>query len=127
MSAHCFETTRRDEIARILKGHADESVCLTIVAHRLIKGNLWTVEEQAWKADSEPRRCIMVRSFFDGYWRACPESGGPADVDCPLEFLDMAPDPETQYSIGWRDKVRAYHEARKKPKAAAREIGVAKE
>lgn len=43
-----------------------------------------------------------------GYKDMC-ESMGPCYHSCPLSYLDMVPEPKSEYAAGWRDKVREYH------------------
>lgn len=45
---------------------------------------------------------------WTGY-KALTESMGPCEVNCPLEFLAMVPEPNSQYSKQWREEVRQYH------------------
>ena len=40
------------------------------------------------------------------------ETWGPNEVNCPLSYLDEA-SPAEGYAIEWREKVRAYHAAKK--------------
>lgn len=45
------------------------------------------------------------------------EDSGPVAVNCPISFLKQASEP-TGYAIAWRDRVTAYHRAKKsKPTA----------
>lgn len=50
------------------------------------------------------------------------ETCGPSEVNCPVSYLDKA-SPATGYAIDWRERVRAYHETRRKTKAVALEPG----
>lgn len=45
-------------------------------------------------------------------WKDLSEDMGPVEVNCPLSYLDAASEPEG-YAIEWRERVRAYHAARK--------------
>jgi hypothetical protein len=71
--------------------------------------NLWAVMEQ----NATGKRFIMLflLQSYKGDWGYKPvdESMGPVEVDCPLSLLDLAGDPEGQYAIEWRAKVRRYH------------------
>lgn len=40
------------------------------------------------------------------------ESVGPCEVNCPISYLAQASDP-VGYAVEWREKVRAYHAARR--------------
>jgi hypothetical protein len=41
------------------------------------------------------------------------EDMGPCYYDCPLELLEAATEPVNEYARAWREKVRAYHAARR--------------
>lgn len=50
----------------------------------------------------------------DGWgYKGLDETMGPCEVNCPLALLAKADEPRNDYSRAWREKVRAYHAARK--------------
>lgn len=61
---------------------------------------------------------VVLTSRRDGEWgyKDLCETMGPHEAQAPLKLLDLLSplDPETgRYAQGWRDKVRATHEARR--------------
>ena len=52
---------------------------------------------------------FMVRGGRGNWgYKDVTESMGPLSYSCPLKFLDMVPQSESEYAAGWREKVRAY-------------------
>jgi hypothetical protein len=54
--------------------------------------------------------------------KSMDETAGPCEVDCPLALLDLVPlAPEAgEWAREWRDRVRAYHAAKRQAVALAR-------
>jgi hypothetical protein len=51
----------------------------------------------------------------DWGYKDIDESMGPVEVNCPLSYLELAPEGDTAptgYSREWRERVRQYHEKR---------------
>lgn len=55
------------------------------------------------------------------YYKPMDESSGPVQTNCPLELLDICPDPMVGYSTEWRERVRATHAA--KPRHGTIKVG----
>lgn len=84
-----------------------EGSMLRNVAYKVVNSALYTVEE---RKDNGARYIgVYVLSRQGGEWgyKSMDESMGPYYFDCPLKFLDMVPEPESQYAKEWRQKVRA--------------------
>ncbi len=82
--------------------------------HRLNGNNLWAVFENTNpECPVEHRRYICLfllgcqRNYGWGY-KDISESMGPYQVDCPVSFFDLVPDPGG-FATEWRAKVRAAH------------------
>lgn len=74
------------------------------------KGNvLWTVYEVFNKQSSETKRfigCILIARASEGWgYKNMSESMGPCYYSCPLSYLDMAPEADSD----WRQRVREHH------------------
>ena len=54
---------------------------------------------------------FLLRKFPGGTWgyKDIEESMGPCEVNCPLAYLEMAPDPDGEYGQDWRERVRQHH------------------
>lgn len=107
--------TKEELIDRCLRGDSHPTG-FKALAHTISGGNrLWVVfENEANEHLPKGERFIALyllasqRGFGWGY-KDMDESVGPAYYDCPLSYLKMAPDPKSEYSAGWREKVREYH------------------
>ncbi len=99
------------------------------LAHSLRGNNLWYVVERTVHGDGYKSTIRYIALDLIGYdphgkgwgYKDICESMGPAQKNCPLKFFDMVPVPcDSQWSHGWREKVREWHtmtnEQRKKLK-----------
>jgi len=84
--------------------------------HRLNGNHLWVVFENTnpeMPQDAKHKRYICLfllqgdRSYGWGY-KDITESMGPCEVDCPVSFFDLVPDPGG-YATAWRERVRVAH------------------
>jgi len=86
------------------------------------KGVLWAVQTVTDTTTNDILTsfigCYLLeydRSQGPGYvwgYKDMEESSGPCYYSCPLAYLEMVPDPQTEHSTPWREKVRAYHAIR---------------
>lgn len=86
-------------------------------------GRLWSVREVKWWRNGEVVNTVryialdlLVYSRQDEGWayKDIDESCGPYEIDCPLSYLEMTPQPESECAGPWREKVRAYHADRQR-------------
>jgi len=72
----------------------------------------------------EPGRFIAcyLLSGRGGDWgyKDIDESMGPCELSCPLAYLDIVPQPPSEYAGPWRERVRAHHAKRKERERATR-------
>jgi hypothetical protein len=66
--------------------------------------------------------CLTEKAHGEWGYKDMSESVGPCYYKCPLKFLNLAPEPTSEYSKEWREKVRAYHAAEAAKKAARARI-----
>ena len=93
-------------------GTRTESV---VLAYRCVGNSLWYVRETTITKPSEvpaTTKWIGVSLLDqDGSYgwghKDMDESMGPYDSSCPVEFLDMAPQPEGEFCEKWREAIRA--------------------
>ena len=54
---------------------------------------------------------LDLLAFERGEWgrKTIRESSGPSYYDCPMRLLEQAGPPETEFSVEWRERVRAFH------------------
>jgi len=106
--------TRADIIAERTQTspHTDGKVTRTITY--CLRGNvLWSVKEIT-SPSAPPDRYIgcdlldCQPDFGWGYKSLC-EGMGIYEVTCPLKYLSLAPEPASEASTGWRQRVRSYH------------------
>lgn len=86
----------------------------TVIAN-CVRGNChWQVMEHR---GGKRFIALNLLQSFDGEWgyKDMDESMGPNYYNCPLSYLDLAPETEDmgQYAKNWRQKVREYHAKRK--------------
>jgi hypothetical protein len=117
--------SRREYIRKHFTGPgADRLAPCRLLKHAAGARGLWTLLEHP----NDPGRPFIVLFLLEWdrsarCWgeKAIHEMTGPLEVDCPLSFLDLAPEParlhfrndKAQVS-SWRDQVRAYHAKKNK-------------
>ena len=102
--------------------------CKTI-AFQVCGAVLWTVQEARrlnhdWQPYGEPVRfigCYLLEGSIKrtagcsaGY-KAMEEEMGPYYYTCPLHFLDLVPEPDSDIAREWRRKVREWHQEKRQP------------
>lgn len=94
---------------------------LETVKRRIIGNCLWAIRERYINDELDVRYIALdlLGSDGDGWcYKDLSESVGPAEVNCPLSYLEEVDMPEGESAANWREAVRAYHEKGK----AAREL-----
>lgn len=89
-----------------------------VLAHSVRGNNLWLLIKPG---DNEPIIGLAILYCQDGCWgyRDMAEADSPYRYDCPLSYLDRAPEPngfnKNHRDSGktWRDHVRNYHQSRR--------------
>jgi hypothetical protein len=132
---YCERMSRKELIADIKKGSSRQfrnwrisPSCWrteTCLASACVGNNLWTVweftSEFAESEDSpitETATTKVIILFLlgksGGAWgyKDINESMGPLVYSCPLAYLDMVPESRSEFSQGWREKVREYQAKR---------------
>ena len=88
-----------------------------LIKSTVVGNNHWYVAEIVDGPDAG-KRYIGLDKMQSGYpdhgwgYKDMCESMGPVEVNCPLGFLDLVPEPPEPYGPGWRERVRAYHAER---------------
>lgn len=84
--------------------------------------NLWRLYETV---EGERYICLYLIQKHEGalLYKDISESMGPLEVDCPLRFLERAPQPEGEFAAEWRQKVQEYHQNKKESQKAQFEVG----
>ena len=94
-----------------------------IQAACFVGNNMWTVHRIVREFAETPESPIierkesvfivlfLLRKFPGGCWgyKDIEENMGPCEVNCPLAYLEMAPDPDGEYGKDWRERVRQHH------------------
>jgi hypothetical protein len=108
-------TTKQDLIEKLTREWETETRRSRVIDQSLVGEHLWYVVEQTQKDTGHSKRFIGLSLLaYDNGCRGwgskdMDESAGPAAVDCPLRFLDMAPEAASPFAKGWRERVRAHH------------------
>jgi hypothetical protein len=95
---------------------------VVVLADRVVGNHYWAAIE------SRGRRCVALVLMQGGGrgegwgYKVMDEHAGPYVVDCPLALLDMTDEPTEGHAVGWRQKVRGYHAARRAKRARARDL-----
>ena len=106
--------TKKDVIQDLIREQENENGKWTTLAHS-VRGNiLWSVRERLDKKENKTERyilCSILGSQKNYGWgsKDMDEGMGPCYYSCPLKYLEMAPEPMSEHSKGWRETVRAYH------------------
>jgi hypothetical protein len=95
-----------------------------VIAHSLRGNNLWKIVERSRHGHgySVTERFIALDLIgYDRYskgwgYKDISEHVGPTELNCPLKFLNMAPQPcdseqTAKWTSEWREKVRNWHSA----------------
>lgn len=107
-------SSKQQLVDHLNRGLVDDYKLIT----NCVRGNChWQVIEH--KSGKRYIALNLLQSY-DGEWgyKDMDESVGPCYYNCPLSYLDLAPETEDtgQYAKQWRQSVREYH-AQRKPKA----------
>lgn len=107
------------ELVDHLIANAKGSNC-ELVKHSIVGNNLWML----LKLKDGGQKFVLLnklqayRRDIGGYewgYKDIDESCGPCEVNCPLGLIEEADEPRGYYAADWREQVRAYHAARRKP------------
>lgn len=85
-----------------------------VLAYRCVGNSLWYVRETT---TTKPDGTVTTEKWIglslldkDGSYgwghKDMEEAMGPYDDTCPVEFLDMAPQPDGEFCAKWRDAIR---------------------
>ena len=110
-SVNCTPSTKAEFLAQLDRmGEGWE-----VIAARCVGNNYWRVIRNPRREVFIALDLLMSERGCWGHKDIC-ESMGPAEENCPLSFLDLAP-VAPSYGEEWRARVRKYH-ADRKDKAA---------
>ncbi len=111
-----WDTTATEETAKSWYGAkpAGTRTQSIVLAYRCVGDSLWYVRETT---TTKPDGTVTVEKWIglsllekDGSYgwghKDMEESMGPYDDTCPVEFLDMAPQPEGEFCGRWREAIR---------------------
>jgi hypothetical protein len=94
----------KEQIAELIKDSENHKT----IAHCLRGFTLWTVAETP---AGRYIGCFLLRNGGDSHgwgYKPMDESMGPCEVNCPLGYLEMVPDPGG-FATEWRKNVGQYH------------------
>jgi hypothetical protein len=108
-----WDVTTRAEDERWTGKAAGTRSQSVVLAFRCVGNSLWTVRETTvttpeGKVTTEKWIGLnLLEADCNGWgWKSMDEAMGPYDWTCPVEFLDMAPQPEGEFCAKWRSAIR---------------------
>jgi len=108
--------SKQEFVDSLTQSYEDEGAFYTCMEHKSYSGVMWSVWQRLDKKSGKASReiwCDLIKGSAPHFGhKAMSESMGPFYYSCPLEYLDLVPDPESKYSKGWRDEVRKFHAQR---------------
>lgn len=105
----------------------DGSDRIETIAKKSTKSGCWTVDERTAPDGTKTRTLAVIlieRHGKDYGYKGICEEMGPYASDCPLEFLDMVPEPDSEEARSTRARIRAWHAQDAVNKTAIRQIRV---
>lgn len=126
-----YHPTKAALVAELTRTETYPTRRRSIIAHRVIGMNLWSVVEYHDTTTGELlSRYIHLDLLYGGeQWSYKPVSEfmGPAEKNCPLRYLDLAKpgdrgETDTAFADEWREKVRQWHAFERGKKARHAEI-----
>ena len=110
--------TRKQLADHLISGNGVKTI-----KHCFKGNNLWAVQEGTTHSGLPVRFIALYlirgsdtysartgKRSRDGWgYKDMDESSGPYYYNCPLSYLDMVPEPDSQYAKEWRAKVRENH------------------
>lgn len=94
-----------------------------VLDHAVVGSILYTLECQTLNGHPMPAWIgvtLLTSCGGDAGYKPMDESMGPYYYTCPLRIIDAADAPVNELARAWREKVRAYHAARRTKAAANR-------
>jgi len=105
--------TRRELIESRTKGWKSKSGSATCIAH-CTRGNVlwavWEIYRQSTGAFERLITCDLMQNYGGWGYKDMDESMHPFYYSCPLKYLKMVPEVQSQ---AWRNGVKKYHAKRK--------------
>lgn len=122
--------TRSSLIEHLTKTTDSENFTFETLAKCFIGNNMWAVMQRTNKREISPDKRVvkfivlfLIRRGGREEWgyKDVSEDMGPCEVNCPLKYLDMAPEGalDSEYATEWRESVRAYWQAKAEGRAKA--------
>jgi hypothetical protein len=106
----CSSWTTKKHVTDYLKKSILDSGWI-IHGEKSVRDGIWYVIERA--GEKIIYLGLIERHNKEYALKTLPESSGPRFYSCPLSFLDKTPCPGNEWSIGWREKVKAFHQRSK--------------
>ena len=118
----------REEIAKYLLGQLNND-SYQVLAHSLVGNHLWFVADRTKHIEGCVDRSIglcLLQGWRGHGWgyKDLDEGCGPCEVDCPITYLTLAPEPTNEYSRRWREDVRQYHAVRSAKRKSIKDLKV---
>jgi hypothetical protein len=125
-----IETSKKDFVAECLKNCTWSSATTeyAVLKHRVVGNNLWMAVSVTCLCTGLVSKEVMLFLLAShnkcwGY-KDVSESMGPVEVNCPEAIIKAVGPTNHPYAIAWRERVKAYHEAKAASRAAAKAVKV---
>lgn len=101
----------------------------TLRTHRkCLRGNtLWAIQENVGHPELGRFIVAYLLRKQPGYgwgYKPVEESMGPAELSCPVSYLDEVPVPDSQFAPEWRNRVRQRHAEKNRQRRMAQQAQV---
>ena len=89
-----------------------------VIRHCCVGNHLWTLNQRVTEDGIERRWIVLFKLQKHGknypYWgyKGIHESSGPAEITCPISYIDACTEPGSATAKNWRERVRNHHAAR---------------
>lgn len=118
---------RTDRAIKRFTGTGGAEIETEVLDHSLRGNRLWKLVRYKKHGKEEVFIALDLLAYDKRHgagYKDMEESSGPHVYDCPLKFLDRAPEPERSESViewdqarhggmSWRDRVRAWHKGQR--------------
>lgn len=128
---------RTDRTVKRFKGMDGADIETQVLDHSLRGNHLWKLVSYTKDGKHEIYIALDLLAYDKRHgagYKDMEEASGPFVYDCPLKFLERAPEPERSKStiewdnarhggLSWRDRVRAWHNGQREKRSRTIEPG----
>jgi len=106
------DLSKSDTVARLLK-EIDRSRYEVLKSKSVSRG-LWLVIKEIATGKNLIQLYLIEKHGREYLVKSVSADMGPCELDCPLDWLDVAAQPESEFWVSWAEGVRAFHRRKSK-------------